>query len=70
MQNCPSCLSQSKSPPYAQKCRPVTASFGVSEITEGIALKQVIEQADQALYQAKQAGRNRVIGFRAEEAGA
>jgi len=49
---------------------PVTASFGVSEITEGIALKQVIEQADQALYQAKQAGRNRVIGFRAEEAGA
>mmetsp|Transcript_27348 Transcript_27348/g.88319 ORF Transcript_27348/g.88319 Transcript_27348/m.88319 type:complete len:219 (-) Transcript_27348:2034-2690(-) len=26
MQNCPSCLSQSKSPPYAQKCRPVTGS--------------------------------------------
>lgn len=42
---------------------PVTASFGFCEIDGSVPLKQVIERADQALYRAKQAGRNRVVGY-------
>ena len=42
----------------------VTASFGVSELESHIAsIEQLIEQADQALYYAKQHGRNRVVEF-------
>ncbi len=40
----------------------ITASFGLTEITsEQDSLEQMIKRADQALYQAKQQGRNRVI---------
>lgn len=42
---------------------PITASFGFARAGRDIPLKQVIEQADQALYRAKTAGRNRVVGF-------
>lgn len=38
----------------------VTVSLGVSSITPGISLTEAIEIADQALYTAKQNGRNRV----------
>lgn len=42
----------------------VTSSFGVSEITFGaMSIKQMIEEADQALYASKQAGRNFVTLF-------
>ncbi len=44
----------------------MTASFGYSVLTgtEGVAKKELLEQADQALYQAKEGGRDRVVSFR------
>ena len=42
----------------------VTASFGLTSIEFGApGLKSLIEEADQALYAAKQAGRNKVVRF-------
>lgn len=41
----------------------ITMSFGVSEYTHEKSLDQNIIQADDALYQAKENGRNRVVGF-------
>jgi diguanylate cyclase (GGDEF)-like protein len=40
--------------------RPITASFGVVEIKEGMTIAQMTDLADQALYRAKADGRNRV----------
>jgi diguanylate cyclase (GGDEF)-like protein len=42
----------------------VTASFGVANVTGDTDLQSVMERADQALYAAKEAGRNRVLGWR------
>jgi len=41
----------------------LTASFGVTEVRPGQSLKEVIEQADQALYRAKDQGRDRIVCF-------
>lgn len=38
----------------------ITASFGVAQRNDGEYPEQLIERADKALYQAKEAGRNRV----------
>lgn len=39
---------------------PVTASFGVASVREGDSPEQLLRRADEALYKAKHAGRNRV----------
>lgn len=39
----------------------VTASFGLSALTDNKSIDKMINQADQALYQAKEKGKNRVI---------
>jgi diguanylate cyclase (GGDEF)-like protein len=39
----------------------VTASFGVASFPEAIELDELVAAADSALYQAKRAGKNRVV---------
>jgi diguanylate cyclase (GGDEF)-like protein len=39
---------------------PVTASFGIIAVTDSASIDELIAQADQALYRAKEAGRNRI----------
>ena len=40
---------------------PITASLGVSNYVPGEPIKELIERADRALYEAKKFGRNRVM---------
>lgn len=44
--------------------RPVTASFGVAEAKPGETYQELYKRADDALYEAKQGGRDRVMGAR------
>ena len=46
---------------FRQERVQVTMSFGISDFREGLTTDQIFERADQALYKAKQAGRNRVV---------
>lgn len=51
------------------KVMPITASFGVASLSLAAqSIEGLIDQADQALYEAKQAGRNRVTLWRSAEA--
>ncbi|HCP02835.1 MAG TPA: hypothetical protein DIT61_04850, partial [Pseudomonas sp.] len=40
---------------------PVTISIGFTEFREGDTLDSTFERADRAMYQAKEAGRNRIV---------
>ncbi len=44
-----------------EKSLTFTASFGVAQKREGESYKEVLERADEALYQAKKEGKNRVV---------
>ncbi|WP_083568555.1 diguanylate cyclase [Arcobacter sp. LA11] len=46
---------------YDFKVRKITASFGVSEAHNNLELKDILANADKALYKAKENGRNQVI---------
>jgi len=41
--------------------QPITASLGVTEVLKNDGFERIVQRADQALYQAKEAGRNRVL---------
>ncbi len=46
---------------------PITAGFGAAEWRAGDSRELWFKQADQALYRAKNSGRNRVVGFSAQD---
>jgi two-component system cell cycle response regulator len=48
----------------------VTSSFGVSSHIQNMTIKELMKQADIALYEAKETGRNKVVSFEAISAGA
>ncbi|MEI6623232.1 MAG: GGDEF domain-containing protein, partial [Actinomycetes bacterium] len=47
--------------PVAFRPEPVTASFGVAQWTHGDNVASLVDRADDALYAAKRAGRDRVV---------
>jgi diguanylate cyclase (GGDEF)-like protein len=48
---------------FGEKVDKVTASFGITEYKAGDNLENILKQADDALYQAKEGGRNKVVVF-------
>ncbi|CAA7623642.1 diguanylate cyclase [Magnetospirillum sp. UT-4] len=42
---------------------PVTATFGLTEVTADLSVDDAIEQADKALYDGKRQGRNRIVVY-------
>ena len=42
------------------KIKTITASFGISELTNGIKIEQLLDNADQALYKSKKNGRDQI----------
>ena len=53
--------------PVAEIGRPITMSFGVSQLRNGDELESLVERADKALYRAKQSGRNRVVAEQGDQ---
>ncbi|MDX6485090.1 MAG: two-component system, cell cycle response regulator, partial [Gaiellaceae bacterium] len=53
--------------PHGELVR-VTASFGAAEFPTCVSIKGLVEMADAALYEAKRAGKNRVVAHGAEPA--
>ena len=45
---------------FGEKLKTITASFGVNILSPAVSLDQFIEGADDALYRAKELGRNRI----------
>ncbi|MCF6344867.1 MAG: GGDEF domain-containing protein [Thiomicrorhabdus sp.] len=45
---------------FSESAVHITCSFGVAQLQKGMTAEQLIDQADQALYAAKQAGKNQV----------
>lgn len=52
------CFTPPGKPPFS-----ITCSIGVAEVRPGVTAKQLIDRADEAMYEAKRQGRNRVVGF-------
>ena len=48
---------------FSSSIKTITASFGVAELTGSETAESLLHRADQAMYAAKAAGRNRVIGI-------
>ncbi len=46
---------------HFEVCRSVTISLGVAEFTPHDTAQSLVKRADEALYKAKKAGRNRVL---------
>ena len=52
--------------PAGAQAVPVNASLGICEWNPGDSIDALLEHADQALYRAKQGGRNRVVQWQAQ----
>ncbi len=46
---------------YDFKVKKITASFGISEADNNLEIKDILSNADKALYKAKENGRNQVV---------
>ena len=55
------CAKLNTTVPYGEHQIPITASFGVSGWSKGMVAQDLLSQADAAMYQAKNSGRNRVV---------
>jgi diguanylate cyclase (GGDEF)-like protein len=53
--------------PVTFRSEPVTGSFGVTQRALGDTIASLVDRADEALYEAKHAGRDRVVGHEKEQ---